>query len=1712
MTQNLKRSIIQIRDAAGNIHGTGFLINGNIAVTCAHVIDSTGASPGDKVTVTFAHTGDSCTSEVIPDSWRPAQTDDIAILRLQGQLPAGVSPIILGPSQNTGNHTFNAFGYPQVGNIQGVWAQGTILGPTVDARGATMLQIRAQEIAEGMSGAPVLDTEGNRVIGMVTATYYPPDGVKLRDVAFATPTEVIAQAYPHITLIPPSLPPASPDSTLNTLRSAVNQAPPLPRYYVPRPEIANQLKSTLLNRNPGAPGVLNIHALLGLGGIGKSTVAAALAFDPDVQQRFPDGVLWATVGQQPDLLFLLSNWIQALGDFDYRPVSVEAASAHLRSLLVDKSVLLILDDVWYPAHIKPFAVCSPQAHIIITSRRFDVAEETGAEIYQIEVMSPSQTLALLSARMNRPIKADERRDALMLAEAVGFLPLALELAAARVARGTPWSTLRQALNKEVAQLEALEAPRRRRRERSQVEASFNLSLQALRNDDEETRQAFIWLGILPEDVQVTAPMAATLWQMQLDKTVDTLELLWNDALLLPGPPVWIDGQQWPSYRLHDLLRDIARRLLTTPAPHGLGVTLPAAHAIVLSRYQLKTRNGLWHTLPNDGYIHVYLTWHLEQAGQIDQIHALLAEETETGRNGWYQAREQLGQTAGFLADVNLALSLAHKQAQAKQISIARAASLQIRYTLIISSLNSLARNLPLPLLVALVEKKMWTPAQGLAYARQVLDLEQQVRALVELSIYMSPGMRETSIQHAAEIAQSISDSWAQTELKMWLAQRLLELDQPEAALAAARSIDSEHWQAEALVKLIPRLPESLLPAVLAAARDIDEEEYQATILAELVPVLSGETQLQVMQDTLAAAREMSDEEQLTDLLARLAPCLPESLLPTALEIAQEIEWEGARAEALAELAPALPEPFREQALQQAVAAAKTIRFDEQRSQTLIKLVPHLPQKSATKIVATAWHIKSQKIRARTLALLAPFLPADISAKAMDEVQTVVRATTDQAKQAGLITDLARHLPHNIKTDLLREAMLSAQNISSDWKRAEVLTSLIPHLPESLLNTALTLTQAIQDHDGRTNALMQLSPRLAQMGHPVEALAAARSIPTEWRRTKTLVSLAPHLSEALKKVALQEALSTALAITSRVEQAAALAGLAPQLAQLGYPAEALMAIRSIWYEKWQAKALAGIAPFLPQPQLADALTVAQAIHDKDQRADALVGLAPHLPEALLVDSLQTAQTIHDEQKRSEVLLSLAPYLPEQLRQKALRGMITAIKIAWEYPEQIETLAGLLPSLPPDIYAETVQYLSKRTLNNHSDPFVQATVFQYMAPHLPQSSLAPALEIVQNMANETAQTESLLALLPYLPDTLLPQALTIIQTVQDNLLQSKLLSKAAPYLPANMFDRLIQATQAIADATKRANTLGKIAPYVPQEMLPQVIRLAQEIKDEWRQADAQIGLALRLAQIGSPQKALAMARTIWDEVKRAKVLIRLLPYLPDPLSTEALQDALSAYRVIWYARWRAEVLAHLAPHLSDTLHEHLFSEMLTVISSLKDERKQAEALTYLIPQLPDTLLVETLKIIGAMTTDPLRADLLAWVIPILPSTLLPKALTLARAIDSPQQKAHLLTLALTFNLPPDKMADLLRETLTLVWSVENREQLHQTLSDLVPILEQLDSVALNAVWNEMLPHLTQRQRKDLLVDLRTIKPILSRLGGAEVMSETSRAIQDVGRWWP
>ena len=577
-------------------------------------------------------------------------------------------------------------------------------------------------------------------------------------------------------------------------RCQVFQAPPLPSHFVDRPEISQNLKKRLIEDSTNHSGTLVISAIQGLGGIGKTILTQALAHEPQVQERFGDGILWATLGQQPDVLSLLQDWIIALKDYDYKPTTVKAASSHLNSLLYDKAVLLVIDDGWKVEDIEPFRVGSDQCQAIVTTRLANVAEEINAQLYSLDLMSESQSLMLLSNRLGRELEEDERQEARQLAEAVGYLPIALDLAAARVAREKSWSELNSALTAEIAQIEVLEGIRRRSKKETRLEASFNLSLNFLREYFPEAWNSFVWLGVLPEDVSIAAPMVATLWKVDITEAADRLELFWNDALLLPGVPVKIGAKEWKTYRIHDLLHDLAINWLTEENSPGLRLTITKAHNILLERYQNHLDGGKWHQLTDDGYIVDHLTWHMEKAECADSIHQLLQEETKSKQNGWHSKCDSLGKPAIFVQDVARAWRLAEAEYETNP---SRAIGLQCRYALITSSLNTIAGNIPPELIAVLLEKKVWTSTQGLAYARQVQSISQRVQSLSKLALYFP---------------------------EIWL-----------EALSAARSIGNEKYRADVLSSLAPHLPENLLSETLSALRSIGSESERARLFHSLAP-------------------------------------------------------------------------------------------------------------------------------------------------------------------------------------------------------------------------------------------------------------------------------------------------------------------------------------------------------------------------------------------------------------------------------------------------------------------------------------------------------------------------------------------------------------------------------------------------------------------------------------------------------------------------------------------------------------------------------------------------------------------------------------------------------------------------------------------------------------------------------------------------------------
>ena len=1034
-------------------YGTAYRIGGRLLLTTRHLFDnSNDCKLRLRSTSNYSDKQD-IDAKVI---WKALDNIDIALVELPETIET-CDPVDFGllPDSNSGEKVkFEFLGWPEWGLIKTdkekkatrLHIEGIIYTADVSPDGLLVLEVtRKPSILEvkkanleaepkspwqGTSGAAIVCN--GLVVGVQKWHQNPdrPESLEAESLARVYDNPEWCEILENHDIDP------EPKSVISvSLKSSSyrNQAPPKPSYFVERPEVSVELKKLLLSATTEKTGTLVISAIYGLGGIGKSTLAAALAQEKEVQAFFTDGIFWATLGQQPDILSFLHGWIQALGDYNFKPTGIDAASLHLRTLLADKKALLVVDDLWNVEDIDPFRVAVNQCKLLVTTREVPVK---GAIRYDLDVMTESQSLALLTGYLKHELNLPDQKQAKILAKIVGYLPLALELTAAQVEDDIPWAELIEELQAEIANLEILDrleagdTANEEKRKHYSLIACFNLSLKRL--NGQRLRQ-FSWLGVLPDDVTITEKMAATLWDCQVREARQTLRYLRSKALLLTG----VSSEQLTSYRVHDLLHDLARNLiLASPHPEtdyqlpGLGLSMAEAHQQLLQRYQKQIKispltplekggkevevplikgdlgGSNWHSLEDDGYIYNQLLWHLEKAGQIAQIHLLLREETAEGHNGWYSQCEREGKTAIFIKDVSRAWQLAEEHFIENP---SESIGLQVRYALITTSLNSLAGNIKPELIAALVKQEIWTPAQGLAYVRQNQDDGEQAAGLRKIIPYLTP----TLLSEALEIARGIGDEYNRAEALTGLAPHLPESLLPKA-LEIARAIEDESSRAKGLT---PQMRRDLNQ--LAQIRNEDDRARALTRLAPHLP--------EVLPETLEIARAIEDEDDRVRALTALAPHLPVSLLPEALKIARGIEDQFFRALALTGLAPRLPE-----VLPEALEIARGIGDEDNRALALTDLAPHLPEILLPEALEVARGIRDESDRATALTWLAPYLPESLLPKAL----AVARDIWSESSRVEALIGLAPHLPQ-----VLPEALEAARGIGGESDRAKALKAL-----------------------------------------------------------------------------------------------------------------------------------------------------------------------------------------------------------------------------------------------------------------------------------------------------------------------------------------------------------------------------------------------------------------------------------------------------------------------------------------------------------------------------------------------------------------------------------------------------------------------------------------------------------------------------------------------
>jgi predicted ATPase len=284
--------------------------------------------------------------------------------------------------------------------------------------------------------------------------------------------------------------------------------------------------------------------LVGPGGTGKTRLALQVA--ADATDDFKDGVFWVPLATTRDPELVESAIKQSVGVTD-----------GLANHLAGKETLLLLDNFEQVVDAAPFLaemlLSAAGVKLLVTSR--EPLRLTSEWEYLVPSLHQTEALALFAERA-RAVRADFKPDQAVteICRQLDGLPLAIELAAARVKSLTPGQILERLGRRfDLLTAGARDVPARQQTLRATIDWSYELLLP-------EERELFARLGVFSGGWTLEAAEAFC------DADLDTLQSLVAKSL------VKHDGERF------SMLETIREYSLERLEEAGVGLDLAASHA------------------------------------------------------------------------------------------------------------------------------------------------------------------------------------------------------------------------------------------------------------------------------------------------------------------------------------------------------------------------------------------------------------------------------------------------------------------------------------------------------------------------------------------------------------------------------------------------------------------------------------------------------------------------------------------------------------------------------------------------------------------------------------------------------------------------------------------------------------------------------------------------------------------------------------------------------------------------------------------------------------------------------------------------------------------------------------------------------------------------------------------------------------------------------
>jgi uncharacterized protein YeeX (DUF496 family) len=692
---------------------------------------------------------------------------------------------------------------------------------------------------------------------------------------------------------------------------------------------------------------------------------------------------------------------------------------------------------------------------------------------------------------------------------------------------------------------------------------------------------------------------------------------------------------------------------------------------------------------------------------------------------------------------------------------------------------------------ALVESKVGILAAVVDMSCKIIDPQIRLDTLVGLFPHLLDDWQQKIIREIEKVEDEKIRAYGLVRLVPYVSEDTkIEICQKVLNTLTAMKediLESDWFQPNPLIQLIPHLPERLLGQAHALARTRLTDSIGVQMLAELALHLSTGLRSMALLEATTLAWSIPDQKEQIKALIALAPYRSTAFIIETYKLIKKVEDERLRIDLLIRLTPFLPIEMKKEVLQQMLTRTRTIGDELEQLAAASAFFAYSPlnvltTKSLLEVITKVSLTERRDPDYSGLCLEAIaesilYIPEELKAQFLKEILRVAKElgveeynhSSTRSPRMKVMTNLMSYVPDTLKMQVANEILATASMIQDRSLKTRAFLRLMPYLKSADLRQRVL--QEISTNVDNEERIKLLAPYFSRESFN-EALTVVQWIQNPERQAELLVALIPYLSEDnfIKAVKIAEA------INHRRIRIRVLTNLIPYLPDtLAYEItyKLLDLIFSFRSESTQVRLLVALTAVLPGNIRREVLAQARVVNDKKRRALTLVALIPYFKMDLFEEVLTA---IHDNKEEWEVpymLIEMIPYLPSDSKQKIVQElfeipyykmdlfekMLTAIhdnKEEWEVPYM---LIEMIPYLPSDSKQIIVQELFE-VIRQSKGEYFRATTITALIPHLSAQMLSQALIELRTIKDPELQAEMLIDSLPYFPMHFLPEALTTI----------------------------------------------------------------------------------------------------------------------------------------------------------------------------------------------------------------------------------------------------------------------------------------------------------------------------------------------------------------